>query len=135
MEPIPLRNCNKMILYFLFFLPFLQPHMPSNDLQRRLWNAVSNGDAPLTKELLAEGADPTRLNEGRTYLEIAAQNSLYHRFQDVLDLPNPYVPVIEALIECGADPKQINYRFMTPYENYVQYVLMYPHRDIQWLLA
>jgi hypothetical protein len=122
-------------LYLFLVLPFLQPHTPSNDLQRRLWNAVSNGDLPLTKGLLAEGADPTRLNEGRTYLEIGAQNSLYRRLQDMMGIPNPYVPVIEALIECGADPKQINHRFMTPYEHYVQYVLMYPHRDIHWLLA
>jgi hypothetical protein len=122
-------------LYLFLVLPFLQPYTPSNDLQRRLWNAVSNGDLPLTKGLLAEGADPTRLNEGRTYLEIGAQNSLYRRLQDMMGIPNPYVPVIEALIECGADPKQINHRFMTPYEHYVQYVLMYPHRDIHWLLA
>ena len=123
----------------IMLIPFLQgyrwPNTPSYDCQRRLWNAVANGDLLLTKDLLSNGADPTLLYEGRTYLEIAAQNSLYRRLQDMMGIPNPYVPVIEALIECGANPRQVNQAFMTPYEHYVQYVLLYPHRDIHLLLA
>lgn len=122
-------------LFLFLILPFLQGHKPPYEVQRRLWNAVSNGDLPLVRDLLAEGADPTDLLDGRSFLEIAAQNSLYRRLEDIIGLPNPYVPVIEALLDCGANPKQRNGRLMTPYEHYVQYVLLYPHRDIHLLLA
>ena len=129
------RICQMLRFILLLTLcPFLQSYKPY-DLQRMLWNAVSNGNVILTRELLAQGADPTVLLYGRSYLEIAAQNSLYRRLEDVIGLPNPYVPVIEALLECGADPNQLTARLMTPYDNYEACIMFYPHPDIHRLLA
>jgi ankyrin repeat protein len=119
--------------------PFPTPTPPIpldyDTLQRLLWNAAANGDAVRVKELLQQGANPTELRFGRTYLDIAAQNSLFNRFSDLLGLENPWISVIEVLLDYGADPAQSNAAGRTPYEHYREYVLWYPHPEIQRLLA
>ena len=114
-------------------LMFLSANAVPSDSQ--LWNAVSNGELPLVQELLEQGADPTSRHHGRTYLEIAAQNSLNNRMNDMLGITNPWVPVIEVLIRHGANPKQVNLLGHTPFEHYEQYVLLYPSPGIVKLLA
>jgi len=103
-------------------------------LQRLLSNSVAKGDAKRVEELLLQGANPTELRFGRTYLEIAAQNSLFNRFGDLLGLENPWISVIEVLLDYGADPNQTNDVGRTPYEHYHYYVLWYPHPAIQRML-
>ena len=107
---------------------------PWINYQTALWYAVRNADLPKVEDLLMKGADPSSLYQGRTYLEIAAQNSLQNRFQDMMGLPNPWIPVIEALVQCGADPKQVNHQLLTPYQHYRRYVLWYPNPEIERLL-
>jgi len=106
----------------------------STPIESQLWNAVSNGDLPLVEALIDQGANVSRRHWGRTYLEIAAQNSLYNRASDMLGYANPWVPVIELLIRHGADPKQVNSEGLTPYEHYCQYVSWYPNPDVKRLL-
>lgn len=103
-------------------------------LQRQLWYAVRNADLPRVKELLAVGADPTCLHNGYSYLQIAAQNSLYHRVGDMMGMPNPLVPVVATLIQHGADPAQRNAEGLTPYEHYRQYVMLYDNPEVAQLL-
>jgi ankyrin repeat protein len=104
------------------------------DPERGLWNAVANGDATRVEELLRAGADPTLPFQGRTLLELAAQNSLHNRFFDLVGVPNPWVLVIETLLQYGADPAQKNAEGRTPYEYYEQLVIWYPNPDIARLL-
>ena len=125
------------------FVPSVPPHptpvpptsLSPDQLQRALWNAASNGNATRTEELLLAGADPTLSFQGRTILEITAQNSLYNRFYDLIGVPNPWVPVLETLLEYGADPAQKNEEGLTPYEHYAPLVVWYPHPDIKRLLS
>ena len=114
--------------------PTLVPY-DHESLQRALWNAVSIGNATLTEDLLVQGANPNELHYGRSYIEIAAQNSLTNRVSDLLGFPNPWVSVIKTLVRYGANPYQMNYDGLTPYEQYKQGISWYPNKDVQRLLT
>jgi len=104
-------------------------------LQKPLWAAVRSADYFEVEKLLEQGANPNSLYHGRTYLEIAAQNSLYNRFSDIVGRHNEWIPIIELLIKYGANPSQVNEKGLTPYQHYLQYVLVYPNPEIKALLA
>jgi ankyrin repeat protein len=99
-----------------------------------MWNAVSNANLPLVRSLLDSGENPNALHQGMSYLQIAAQNSLYHRVSDVFGFENPYIPVMDLLVHYGADPTLKNSLGLTPYEHYNQNILLYPSPEIKRIL-
>ena len=132
-QPSFLSSMRFIVSLFLMFLVLLSS-VQADVSPHSLWNAVGNGNVSRVQILLDQGADPTELLYGRTYLEIAAQNSLYNRVGDVLGLENPWVPVMDLLVQYGADPQQINEGGLTPYEHYMKYVLWYPNPDVAQIL-
>jgi len=100
--------------------------------QLKLWRAVRNGNVTEVERLLDQGANPQGAH--RPFLDIAAQNSLYNRFGDMIGLENPWVTIVRILVYRGADPRSVNDIGMTPYQHYIQYVMWYPNPEIERLL-
>ena len=99
-----------------------------------LWNAVSNGEDIVVANLIEDGVDVNKLHYGRSYLEIAAQNSIHYRFADMLGLHNPYIDVIKILIDAGANPHIKNHKGKTPLQHYDQFIILRRNCEIYSLL-
>ena len=99
-----------------------------------MWNAVSNGEDIVVANLIEDGVDVNKLHFGRSYLEIAAQNSINYRVADIFGLYNPYVDIIRILIDAGADPHIKNYKGRTPLQHYDQFIILRRNCEIYSLL-
>ena len=97
--------------------------------------AIGNANLTLV-EKLSNGCNPNQMIIGQTQLGLAALKSMERsrRWDDLMGIPNPLIPVIKFLLSKGADPCKVNYQNKTAYEYNMYYVVWYPNPEIKELL-
>lgn len=98
-------------------------------LQILLRFAVCSGDPARVETRIEQGADPTQLSFGRTFLELAAHNS--HKYN--ITSTHEWIEVLRVLIAHGADPNQLDDGGLTALEYYAR--LSHPQPEIAELLG
>jgi len=137
---------NKM--YLMIFLIFISTamcnqnevttskiYLPNSDICIKQLKAIGNANLTLV-EKLSDGCNPNQMIIGQTQLGLAALKSMERsrRWDDLMGIPNPLIPVIKFLLSKGADPCKVNYINKTAYEYYMYYVVWYPNPEIKELL-
>lgn len=133
---------SKMIIFILILLmntiysiPNDFNFWPNNIYCNKQLKAIGNGNLTLV-EKLSDSCDPNEYILGQTQLGFAALKSMERsrRWNDLIGIPNPLIPIIKFLLFKGADPCKLNYKNETAYEHYINYVVWYPNPEIKELL-
>lgn len=101
--------------------------------KREMWYALRYGNLTSIKRLIND-VPPNTLISYQTQVALVAQRSLLNRDLDIFGIENTWIPIVEFLLDNGADPCLVNGQGRTPYEHYMQYVYLYPNPQIKNLL-
>ena len=137
-------NRTILIIFTIFMSAIISTHssydptyfLHHTDVCAKQLKAIGNANITKVQHLIIAGCNPNQYIIGQTQLGLAALKSMERsrRWDDLMGVPNPLIPIIKLLLENGADPCKFNYRNETAYEYYMNYVVWYPNPEIKELL-
>jgi len=119
------------VILFLFAIASVSTTQNTNiDDKRSMWYAIRHGNLTTIKRLIND-VPPNTIINWQTPVALAAQRTLLNRHYDFLGFDNSRLPILEFLLDNGGDPCLVNGQGRTPYEHYMQFVMLYPNPEVK----